>query len=331
MSRLGVALALLLGALPLAAQDARLVLREAALAFRPVEQDTTGWEAILFDDQTLRLGEVLLALGPRDVETAALDFDPLTNAPFVSIEFGPEAGVAFEAITEGRIGEAVAIVFDSRVLTVPVIQSAIPGGRLQISGNFTVAEADRLAEQIREATAASGVGREAQWAEVRTAFDDATPSAAVRTFLAATGAQDWLSAARLMHPAALRFLLSEAEEGVEVAGDSLRMRGGIAADGGGWIPFSLALGDAGVGRPFDDLSDPEAVAVLLSTMSGGGFRSDVEVAGEAAEHPDRVHVLLAATEEDPLGPVPDGFARTIVLTTERIGDRWVVLLPEAGW
>ena len=45
--------------------------------------------------------------------------------------------------------DAIAVVLDGNVVTAPQIQSAIPGGNAQITGNFTRAQAEELAAQLQ--------------------------------------------------------------------------------------------------------------------------------------------------------------------------------------
>ncbi len=82
----------------------------------------------------------------RDARTA---FNPETNAPVVNFRFDKEGAERFAEITTANVGRQLAIVLDGQVITAPVIQSAITGGRGEISGQFTVAEASDLALLLR--------------------------------------------------------------------------------------------------------------------------------------------------------------------------------------
>lgn len=86
-----------------------------------------------------------VALSGDRLDRAALAFDPDTGRPMVTFAFDREGGIAFAAITATHIGQQFAVVLDGAVLTAPVIQSAIPGGQGQITGDFTVEEAQTLA------------------------------------------------------------------------------------------------------------------------------------------------------------------------------------------
>lgn len=83
-----------------------------------------------------------------DIRTADVQFDTISAQPVVSIEFTPDGAKKFEEITGRNIGNPVPIVLDNQVISAPVVQDAIVGGQAQISGNFSVEEAEYLAIQI---------------------------------------------------------------------------------------------------------------------------------------------------------------------------------------
>jgi protein-export membrane protein SecD len=57
--------------------------------------------------------------------------------------------VAFARVTRENIGKPFAIVLDNKVMSAPFIRSEIPGGRGEITGNFSVDEVNRLALLLR--------------------------------------------------------------------------------------------------------------------------------------------------------------------------------------
>jgi SecD/SecF fusion protein len=86
-----------------------------------------------------------VALSGDRLDRAASAFDPDTGQPVVTFAFDRQGSIAFAEITAANIGERFAVVLDGAVLTAPVIQTAIPGGQGQITGDFTVEEAQTLA------------------------------------------------------------------------------------------------------------------------------------------------------------------------------------------
>ena len=69
--------------------------------------------------------------------------------PIVSFRFDPTGGRKFGQVTSENVGRRLAIVLDDKVISAPVIRSAIVGGSGIITGNFTVASADQLALLLR--------------------------------------------------------------------------------------------------------------------------------------------------------------------------------------
>ena len=69
--------------------------------------------------------------------------------PAVSFRFNPAGARAFGLYTADHIGSPFAIVLDDKVISAPVIQSAIPGGSGIITGRFTVEESTNLAVLLR--------------------------------------------------------------------------------------------------------------------------------------------------------------------------------------
>lgn len=71
------------------------------------------------------------------------------NQAVVGLEFNSEGGEKFAELTAKNIGKQIAIVLDGEVLTAPVVQEAITGGRAQISGSRSIEDAERLAILLR--------------------------------------------------------------------------------------------------------------------------------------------------------------------------------------
>jgi protein-export membrane protein SecD len=67
----------------------------------------------------------------------------------VDFEFNSRGAAAFARVTRDNIGRPFAIVLDGKVISAPVIRSEIPGGRGQITGNFSQDEVNRLALLLR--------------------------------------------------------------------------------------------------------------------------------------------------------------------------------------
>jgi preprotein translocase subunit SecD len=91
------------------------------------------------------LGEIYVSGG--DLVDARVTYDELRK-PAVSIKFSPVGAAAFEEATAANIGRQIAIVLDDAIISAPSVRTKI-SGEGTITGNFTDAEAARLAVMLR--------------------------------------------------------------------------------------------------------------------------------------------------------------------------------------
>ncbi|MBB4942368.1 preprotein translocase subunit SecD [Streptosporangium album] len=94
------------------------------------------------------------AVTGSSIDTANSGVDPTTGEWLVQLSFkgqGPDqwSKVTTTAFNSQAPRNQVAMVLDGVVISAPVIQEPIPGGRAQISGNFTQVTADELASQLK--------------------------------------------------------------------------------------------------------------------------------------------------------------------------------------
>jgi SecD/SecF fusion protein len=85
----------------------------------------------------------------EDLTNAQPSFDQQTGQPVVDFQFDTRGAEEFGAATSANVGRLFAIVLDNKVISAPVIQTPITGGSGQISGSFTVEEANNLAILLR--------------------------------------------------------------------------------------------------------------------------------------------------------------------------------------
>jgi preprotein translocase subunit SecD len=72
----------------------------------------------------------------------------LSNEPIVSITFNEEGATLFEQVTRDHVSEQLAIFLDGEMMSSPVINEAIGGGKAIISGNFTPEDARELVRNL---------------------------------------------------------------------------------------------------------------------------------------------------------------------------------------
>ena len=106
------------------------------------------------------------------ITDARQDFSP-TGEVEINMSMNTEGARVWRRMTADNIGRSIAIVLDDYVYSFPTVQSEIAGGRSQISGQFSVPEAQDLANILRagslpapariaeEAVVGPSLGREA--------------------------------------------------------------------------------------------------------------------------------------------------------------------------
>lgn len=83
------------------------------------------------------------------IEDAVRESDEQSGRPQVSITMTQTAGWDWKKLTNDNVGKAIAIVVDGQVYSYPNVMSEISGGRSVISGQFTLKEADDLANLFK--------------------------------------------------------------------------------------------------------------------------------------------------------------------------------------
>ncbi|MDD4202504.1 MAG: protein translocase subunit SecD [Candidatus Omnitrophica bacterium] len=107
-----------------------------------LKKDKNSVDPIIIEDKTQLTGEMIVDATTEFSQTGF-------NQPYVSMTFNKEGGAVFSAITGDNIDRRLAIVLDGEVKSAPSIRERIPSGRAQITGNFSVDEANDLAIILR--------------------------------------------------------------------------------------------------------------------------------------------------------------------------------------
>ena len=85
----------------------------------------------------------------QNLVDAQPSFDQRTGEPVVTFRFDAAGATRFGKVTQENVGLPFAIILDNKVISAPVIREPILGGTGQISGHFTVQEANDLAVLLR--------------------------------------------------------------------------------------------------------------------------------------------------------------------------------------
>jgi SecD/SecF fusion protein len=84
-----------------------------------------------------------------DVVTDARQVLDQTSRPAVSMQMNAEGARKWRKLTSESVGRRIAVVLDDYVYTAPVVNGEIPNGQSEISGNFTLLEAQDLANILK--------------------------------------------------------------------------------------------------------------------------------------------------------------------------------------
>ena len=117
-------------------------------ASQPVPAGTLEFPSADHPDIVYVVQDTALMTG-EDLADAQAGFDSRTNQPVVNFRLTTSGARVFGDVTAKNVGRPFAIVLDNKVISAPVIQTPILGGSGQISGSFTVQEANDLAILLR--------------------------------------------------------------------------------------------------------------------------------------------------------------------------------------
>ena len=134
--------------------------KTAKLDFRMVDQSMSAEQAagshVPQDSEILDgekgqkfLIEKRVLVSGADLTDAQPGFDQRSSEPIVSFRFNSSGARKFAEATQQNVGKLFAIVLDNKVISAPVIREPILGGSGQISGSFTVEQANDLAILLR--------------------------------------------------------------------------------------------------------------------------------------------------------------------------------------
>ena len=108
-------------------------------------RETAGAETITksMGEETLHLVKVPLISEPL---ATAIAVENAEHGPVVHLALQDKAKL--HEVTEKMLGKRIALVVEERVLTAPVVREAIKGGKISITGNFSVEEAEKIVSTL---------------------------------------------------------------------------------------------------------------------------------------------------------------------------------------
>ena len=130
----------------------KLLGKTANLSFRLVseKEDAFGSELLEYEDGTDQLNvSKRVIISGENLLNAKPTHDSQTNQALVSFTLDRVGAKKFGRTTTDNVGEKLAIILDSKIISAPVINEPIVTGNGQISGNFTFQSATDLALLLR--------------------------------------------------------------------------------------------------------------------------------------------------------------------------------------
>ncbi len=140
----------------------KIIGKTAKLAFRLVDLSTTPEQAlasrpppgseIIYSNDARKTPYVIkkrVMVAGESLVDSQPGFDQRTNEPIVTFRFDSAGAKRFGKVTQANVGRPFAIILDNEVISAPVIREAILGGSGQISGGFSVEQANDLSILLR--------------------------------------------------------------------------------------------------------------------------------------------------------------------------------------
>ena len=88
------------------------------------------------------------SLTGKYLKKAELGFDQTTYQPQILLQFNEEGAQIFKDLTLKNVGKPLAIYIDGFLISAPVVQEEISGGKAQITGKFTIEEAKEMVRNL---------------------------------------------------------------------------------------------------------------------------------------------------------------------------------------
>jgi len=133
-----------------------LIGKTAQLKFREAPEGTPEAEATLpaslYGPYTIDSG-----ISGINLDRAEVQFDQQSGEPVVGITFDEEGADLFAKATKRNINRQLAIFLDDQIVSAPVVNEAIAGGKAQISGGFSVDAAKQLTTQLNAGALPVGI------------------------------------------------------------------------------------------------------------------------------------------------------------------------------
>ena len=89
------------------------------------------------------------ALTSKDIQEVKKVYSDHDNSPEISIVFTKEGARKFYLLTKENIGKPIVIVVARQIVSCPIVNMGILGGKAMIAGDFSEEEIDKMVEQLK--------------------------------------------------------------------------------------------------------------------------------------------------------------------------------------
>ncbi len=120
---------------------------------RPIDRENGFYETVDYNYSTLDKDIKLKdkpALTSKDILEVKKAFSSYNDQPEISIVFTKDGARKFYLLTKESIGKPIAIVIAKQIVSIPMVNSEIMGGKASIGGGFSGKEIDEMIKILRE-------------------------------------------------------------------------------------------------------------------------------------------------------------------------------------
>jgi len=118
----------------------------------PVERENGFYATVDYnnstEDKDMKLKDKP-SLTSKDILEVKKAFSSYNDRPEISIVFTKDGAKKFYLLTKENIGKPIAIVIDKQIVSMPIVNSEIIGGKASISGDFSEDEIDKMIEILK--------------------------------------------------------------------------------------------------------------------------------------------------------------------------------------
>jgi len=118
----------------------------------PIEREDGFYETVDYNPNSDKK-DIQLEKRPSITKEDILEVKKVTNKQgnsHIEISLNKNGARNFHILTKNNIGNPIAIVVDKNIVSLPTVNTTISGGKMDITGNFSNDEIDRMIEKLKD-------------------------------------------------------------------------------------------------------------------------------------------------------------------------------------